>query len=303
MKKNMYLIAGVIALLVVVMCCNVSCKGKKKKKKHQEVELSENISKVQQDDGTYNLVNTETGKTLIKDIKVDWYQEGNDSLAVFSKDGKRGYFNVITGEVIIEPTFKHAWIFSEGLAAVVKNDMVGFINSDGETVIDFLFPYRGNSLTDFVFHDGRCVVANTDQKLGVIDTLGNWIIGPKYDAITLAKDYAIVGIKGEFNQQIAYDGRVLLDCVIDNVYGLYYSVSYTNLETGCPEDARVVSNEFFEYKVGKRSGLMNNRGEFITKPIYTTIYGLNSRLFRAVLQDGHSEVIINEHGHVLSKMK
>ena len=104
---------------------------------------------------------------------IDWVQTGNDSLAVFSKDDKRGYFNVNTGEVIIEPTFKHAWIFSEGLAGVVKNDMVGFINSKGETVIDFQYPYRGNSLSSFVFHDGRCVVANADQKIGAIDTLGN----------------------------------------------------------------------------------------------------------------------------------
>ena len=300
MKKKWNYVAAAISLLAIVMCFVIGCDNRDNS---QKIELSERISKVRQNDGTYNLVNTETGKTLIKDISVDWVQTGNDSLAVFSKDDKRGYFNVNTGEVIIEPTFKHAWIFSEGLAGVVKNDMVGFINSKGETVIDFQYPYRGNSLSSFVFHDGRCVVANADQKIGAIDTLGNWIISPNYDEVSLAKDYAVVGINGDFNQQIGYDGRVYLDCVIDNVYDIYYDVSYIDKESGCPCETRVASNEFYEYKVSDRSGLMNSRGEFITKPIYTSIYGLSPHLFRAILQDGHSEVLIDEHGRVLSKVK
>lgn len=300
MKKKWNYVAAAISLLAIVMCFVIGCDNRDNS---QKIELSERISKVRQNDGTYNLVNTETGKTLIKDISVDWVQTGNDSLAVFSKDDKRGYFNVNTGEVIIEPTFKHAWIFSEGLAGVVKNDMVGFINSKGETVIDFQYPYRGNSLSSFVFHDGRCVVANADQKIGAIDTFGNWIISPNYDEVSLAKDYAIVGIKGDFNQQIGYDGRVYLDCVIDNVYDIYYDVSYIDKESGRPCETRVASNEFYEYKVSDRSGLMNSRGEFITKPIYTSIYGLSPHLFRAILQDGHSEVLIDEHGRVLSKVK
>ena len=300
MKKKWNYVAAAISLLAIVMCFVIGCDNRDNS---QKIELSERISKVRQNDGTYNLVNTETGKTLIKDISVDWVQTGNDSLAVFSKDDKRGYFNVNTGEVIIEPTFKHAWIFSEGLAGVVKNDMVGFINSKGETVIDFQYPDRGNSLSSFVIHDGRCVVANADQKIGAIDTLGNWIISPNYDEVSLAKDYAVVGIKGDFNQQIGYDGRVYLDCVIDNVYDIYYDVSYIDKESGRLCETRVASNEFYEYKVSDRSGLMNSRGEFITKPIYTSIYGLSPHLFRAILQDGHSEVLIDEHGRVLSKVK
>lgn len=298
MKSNY--VAGIVILLAIVMCCVISCNDDNKR---QKVELSEYISKVRQDNGKYNLVNTETGKTLIRDVDVEWIQTGHDSLAVFSKNDKRGYFNVNTGEIVIEPTYKHAWIFSEGLAGVVKNDKVGFINAKGEVVIDFQFPYRGNSLSDFVFHDGRCVVADSGQKLGVIDTLGNWILLPKYDEISLSGDYVVVGIEGEFCQQIGYDGRVILDCVIDNVCDIYYNVNYTDLESGRPCKERVSNSEFYEYRVGTRSGLMNNRGEFITKPIYTSVYGLGPHLFRAILQDGCSEVLIDEHGRVLSKVR
>ncbi|MCQ2334970.1 MAG: WG repeat-containing protein [Paludibacteraceae bacterium] len=301
MKKNLSCALTSVLMLAITVVLIAGC-DKKKESTHEE-ELSERISTVRMDDGTYNLVNTETGKTLIKDIDVDWVQTGRDSLAVFSQDKKRGYFNVNTGEIIIEPTYKHAWVFSEGLAGVVKDDMIGFINPQGEVVIDFRFPYRGNSLTSFVFHDGRCVVADANQKIGAIDTLGNWIVQPNYDHVILTKDYAVVSVTGEFNKQLSYDGRVILDCVIDNILDIYYDKSYINLQTGCPSEERVASNEFFEYKVSGRSGLMNDKGEFITKPIYTTIYGLGPHLFRAILLDGHSEVLINERGQVLSKMK
>lgn len=297
MKKRIVYLGCV---LLSVVCLFLNCK------KHDgtnDEELSEHISKVQQRDGTYNLVNTQTGETLIQDIDVEWVQTGRDSLAVFSKDGKRGYFNVNTGRIVVEPTYKHAWIFSEGLAGVVKNDMVGFINQKGEVVIEFQYPYRGNSLVDFVFHDGRCVVANEEQRIGAIDTLGHWVIEPEYDFVKLTKDYAVVGMEGEFNKQIDYDGRVLLDCVIDNVYDIYYDVSYVNKETGEPSESRVASNEFYEYKVNGRSGLMNSKGEFLIKPIYTSIRGLTPYLFRAVLQDECSEVLIDKNGNVLNKVK
>lgn len=296
--KRKYLIMAAVSLTIVVTAIS-SCQHEGT----SEEELSERISRVRQGDGSYKLVNTETGKTLIKDVDVDWLTYGKDSLAVFSKDRKRGYFNVNTGEIIIEPTYKHAWIFSEGLAGVVKNDKVGFINKNGEVVIDFQFPYRGNMLQEFVFHNGRCVVANEDQRLGAIDSLGNWIIEPKYDNVFLSKDYAVVGNKGEFKQQIDYQGHVIMDCVIDGVFDLYYTEQYVNQTTGCPENARVLNTDFYEYRVNGGCGLMNKNGVFLTKPIYSSISGMGQHLFRAVLQDRCSEVFINEQGKVLHCIK
>lgn len=295
--KSVCAILGIACMVVVLVFL---CDGEDDNA--SEIELSDKIVQVTKG-GTTNLVNSETGKTLIKDINVEWIQQGDDSLAVYAKDKKRGYFNVKTGEIVVPPTYKHAWLFSEGLAGVEKDDKIGFIDHTGKVVIDFQFPYRGNRLSAFMFHDGHCVVANSEQKIGVIDTLGNWVIQPLYDNVKLAEDYAIVSTLGDFNKQIDYKGHIIRDCLIENIYDIYYSTGYTNLETGEPEETRIANKEYFEYKVCGRSGLMNKYGEFITKPIYTNISGLSPVLFRATLQDNSSEILINTRGEVLSKLQ
>ena len=284
--------AGCLAASVVMISCH--------KEADYEEELSERISVYSYGDKK-TLVNTETGQTLIKDLQVDWVRTGRDSLAVFAKDDKRGYFNVNTGEIVVPLTYKHAWVFSEGLAGVVQNDMVGFINPKGELVIPCRYPYRGNSLSEFVFEHGRCVVADSMQHIGAIDTLGNWVVAPKYDAVHLSKDYAIVYNKGHFKKQIDYNGKVLADGLIDNTYNLHYPQTYINKETGEPSEANVLNERFMEYNVEGRSGLMTRTGKFITPPIYTNIACIGEDLFRAQLQDWSSEVIINGKGEVLGK--
>ena len=65
-----------------------------------------------------------------------------DSLTVFcDKDGKRGYLNVKTGEIVIPAQYSKAWNFSEGLAAVLGgDDRIGFIDKDNRLVIDYIIP-------------------------------------------------------------------------------------------------------------------------------------------------------------------
>jgi hypothetical protein len=295
MKKKIILVSIAITCLSGVFVF-LSCH----KKADYEEELSERIS-IMNYGSKSKLVNTETGKTLIDDLSVDWIREGRDSLAVFAKDDKRGYFNVNTGEIIVPLTYKHAWVFSEGYAGVVQNDMVGFINTKGELVIPCRYPYRGNALTEFVFEHGRCVVADSLQHIGAIDTLGNWVIEPKYDAVHLSKDYAIVYNKGQFKKQIDFEGHVLSDGLIDYVNRLYYSKSYMSTETGGPDDGRALNEKYMEYRVEGRSGLMTREGRYVTPPIYTDIEALTEDLFIAQLQDWESKVIINGKGEIVTK--
>lgn len=302
-RKAMYVVFILLAALGAGHLVGDLCSWVKHlRQEKEEVELSANVIQVTRD-GKSSIVNASTGKTLIRNIQVDWVQEGRDSLAVFSKDKKRGYFNVKTGEVIVEPQYKHAWIFSEGLAGVVSDGKVGFINTKGELVIECRYPYHGNSLYEFVFKDGHCIVADSTQKLGVIDTLGHWVIEPLYETISLAKDYALVSTDEGFKKQVTYDGEVLLDCVVDYVSSLSYTVPYTDRQTGAQGSSTTICEDFYEYSVNGRSGLMSRSGEFLTAPIYSSIYALGPKTFRATLLGSWSEVIINERGQVLSKKR
>ena len=294
--KKVFISMFVAAVCGVVSISLTSCH---READHKE-ELSERISVVSYGKKS-KLVNTETGKTLIDDLSVDWIRTGRDSLAVFAKDDKRGYFNVNTGEIVVPLTYKHAWVFSEGLAGVVQNDMVGFINTKGEIVIPCRYPYRGNALVDFVFENGRCVVADSMQHIGAIDTLGNWVVEPKYDAVHLSKDYAVVYNKGQFKKQIDYNGKILADGLIDYVNNLTYTKAYLNTETGKPDYDPALNEKYMEYRVEDRSGLMTRSGKFITPPLYTDITCLGEELFTAQLQDWSSKVIINGNGTVVAK--
>ena len=144
------------------------------------------IEPVKKDDGKISVKNIVTGKTTIKDIKVDWTaSSGTDTLAVFCAEDRRGFFNVNTGKIVIEPKYRKAWNFSNGLAGVQKNGYVGFLDPKGNVVIDFKFPYYGNPLSNFVFKNGYCVVADSTGKCGVINTKGEWVIDPVYDNVSI----------------------------------------------------------------------------------------------------------------------
>ncbi|MBR5563160.1 MAG: WG repeat-containing protein [Bacteroidales bacterium] len=105
--------------------------------------------------------------------KVRWIScvPERDSLTVFcDKEGKRGYLNVNTGKVVIDGQYKHAWHFSEGLAAVVAdNGKVGFINYSNEMVIPAIYSDIEMISKDLLMaevgdDDGNHVIFTTDGK-------------------------------------------------------------------------------------------------------------------------------------------
>ena len=106
-----------------------------------------------------------------------------DSLTVFcDKDGKRGFLNVNTGKIAIEGKYEHAWIFSEGLAAVVEpGGKMGFIDGNGEYVIAPEFGYIDSH--DYVFKHNVCCIANLDGNQGLLSRDGKWVLPQEYSYI------------------------------------------------------------------------------------------------------------------------
>ena len=263
--------------------------------------LNDDLLAVKTDDGKVSIKDVTTGKITIKDIKLDWTQRSrNDSLSVFCSDNKRGYYNMYTGEIAIPAQYLRAWVFEEGLAAVQKNGNIGFINHKGETVIDFMFPYHGNPLSNFVFEDGHCVVADTTGKCGVIDKVGKWLINPEYDNISAYKEYAIV-TKAGVTKQPSYDGKVLNSFVLDNIKELTYKETerYENREGELEYVEKTVKTGLFAYCVGGRYGMMDKNCHRLTDPLYKSISAVSDNMFRATLLDHYSEVILNAKGEVM----
>ncbi|MBQ9440337.1 MAG: WG repeat-containing protein [Paludibacteraceae bacterium] len=274
-----------------------------------EEELSGSVTQIRKE-GKIKLVDTETGKTILDGLEADWLHKNDDSLAIYAKGNKRGIVNIKNGKIIVPPTYRRAWSYSNGLAGVELYGKIGFINTEGKVVIGFKFPFKGNKLTEFVFHNGHCLVSyqkknEEKQKLGVIDTLGHWVIKPEYDDIDLAKDYAIVYKWKEFKKMVDYHGNVLQENIVDDIYNLYYKKSYINTQTGAYEDSEVINEKIKKYEVNNLYGLMDTNGTFITSPIYATIEGITPTVFKASLPSsgwwGQNNVLIDINGNVLSQ--
>jgi len=292
---------GLIAITPIVSSCSSENDKVEDRAIDEGLLRNDDLVAVKTSDGKVTIKNSATGKVTIKDIKLDWTQESSrDSLAVFCSEKKRGYYNMYTGEIAIPAQYRRAWVFAEGLAAVQKNGMIGFIDHKGNIVIDFQYPYHGNPLSEFVFENGRCVVADTLGNCGVIDKTGKWLIKPEYDNVSVFEEYAIVS-KAGVRMQVSYDGTVMNSFVLDDIKRLTFTVKerFENREGEIEYLDKEIDTGLFSYRVGGRCGLMDADCHRLTEPLYNSIKAVDKNMFRATLIDCYSEVILNAKGVVM----
>lgn len=145
--------------------------------------LSRNVtyySRAYEKDG---YVATRDGKKTVKGIHWIAKPLGNDSLVCYSNGDARGYFNMLTGDIAIKPQYKHAWVFSDGLASVDDNGWIKFVDVKGNVAIDPKISYIAGA-EGYVFHGGHCVLhSDRRDKFGMIDKHGNWVMEAIYDRI------------------------------------------------------------------------------------------------------------------------
>lgn len=146
-------------------------------------QVSDDISYYEGYYGHYGYLENAKGKKVLKHIQSIGKPLSGDSLVYFNDGDKRGYFHMRDGHVVVKPAYEHAWIFSDGLAAVEVNGKVKFINTEGKVVIDRGFAYDVYD-DGYVFHKGHCAVNDSTGKyMGLIDRNGNWVLPPVYNCI------------------------------------------------------------------------------------------------------------------------
>jgi hypothetical protein len=121
--------------------------------------------------------------------------------------GKQGYIDQ-TGKFIIEAgKYNLANDFSEGLAGVGINNCKkkychGYIDTTGKLVIQPLFQTVGE------FHQGTADVRMLDDKWGVIDKKGNFIIPPIYDGTLPFYEGIGIGLKINNKQKSPFEQKL-----------------------------------------------------------------------------------------------
>lgn len=128
-------------------------------------------------------------KTL---TKIDWIAlpEGKDTLGCYSNGKLRGYFGINSGKEVIQPKYRRAWVFSEGLAGVVDDGIVKFIDATGKVVINSKIKYSNNDC-NYIFHNGFCIMYDCEnEKYALMNNKGEMVLPFEYSNIILGKDYS-----------------------------------------------------------------------------------------------------------------
>lgn len=165
------------------------------------------------------LYDKRSGQKILEGIEWIAKPLGKDSLICFSNGKLRGYFNARNGKVVIEPKYEHAWVFSDGLAAVEENGKVKFIDSTGKVALDMGMEYDECSY-NYVFHGGYLVVASVDkERCGLMDKTGEIALPIEYDCINVSNDMEFWRVcKG--NESAVYDKN--MNVILPFVEGFVY---------------------------------------------------------------------------------
>lgn len=271
-------------------------------------------------------------KVLIKNVDWVYKSKDNDSLAVFSQNGRRGYLSRYTGKIVIPAIYTRAWVFSEGLAAVERNGELLFIDHSGQAVIDKEFEVAAEEPV-YVFINGYCRVQDTvSGKNGLIDRQGNWALKPEYDQIwnvyglwkvekegmcgvfsetmdtlctpdktdiSIYEDYIDVRFSDHTAKLLDHKGNVLVDFVIDEISNIHYNTTtlYPYETDGVYSEAAVNAvADCLKYMVRNSYdqfyGLMDRNGHRITPPDYESIEAITKDLYLCLPQG----IIINNQG-------
>lgn len=188
----------------------------------------------------------------------------------FENEEKWGYINEL-GQEMIKPIYEEASLFSEGLAAVFKNNKYGYINKSGKVVVDFKFKDAE------AFHHGAAVVM-ADSMYGLINRSGDFLIKPQFEELSEAAEDIYVGVKEEGSGYIHKNGQQLTRFMFD-------------LSNDFNNGYAVVSKD-------EKFGLLNAGGFFNIEPKYEELVFIGSNLLKAKTSD-ELWGIVNVQGEII----
>lgn len=275
-----------------------------------------------------------TDKKVLRDVKwVIASDNRKDTLACYASKGYRGYLDVRTGRPVIPAKrYTKAWLFSEGLAAVMEKDStIKFIDTHGQVVIDKDFRYPDFSY-GYLFYDSLCAMTDAAGKWGIIDRKGEWVIRPEYDGIAHIKsgywllnkndqrglfdkkgqpvipveyreinvmEHGISVVLQDYTMQMMnYDGSLMYQFVTGDIDDIYYTT--TNV-TELGEDITKLTpcKAYYTYK--GHCGLLSPEGKPLTKPEFTSITGLGPNLYYCVFDYTNTGIIVDGKGNLVNE--
>lgn len=278
--------------------------------------------------GTKQIAERGKRRSLVKN--VDWViGYSSDSLWVVASRGRRAYFNVKTGQLLSPFIYRKAWLYSDGVAAVVdSNSRLRFIDPQGNLAFARSFEYNRKHTLDYVFKKGLCPIYDTMGHIGLIDKHGEWVVAPVYDSMAYVGTYwslmrgdslsvadstgcTIIGMRPGQQLNITDEGDLEVwqnlrpACLYNKEGKIVAKQTYWNLsQLAYYENDKEIYTGLLVYQTCyQRSGLITSDGQVLTDAIYSDIEALGKNLFRAAYDCnyGTSYILLNDKGELVEK--
>ena len=261
--------------------------------------------------------------------------EGEDSLIVFCPEviDRLGYLNAKNGKVALPPRYERAWDFSEGCAFVVDRGRLSVIGPNGEVRFRMpgMFPKKNVVILNLMYRGGLAAVPDSAGRYGIIDRRGAWVLEPAYTEIGMpcgegwrivcdgdryglmapdltlsipldygfikfAKDgVSVFALKDGLCKRLAFDGKVLTDCVVEETFPLHYSA----YDPEPNETISVLSEKFLKFEAGGHYGVLSRKsGKVILPARYESIELLSPTLIAASLES-RRQIVYDAQGRLV----
>ena len=171
--------------------------------------FSEGLACVVTEAGQIQFINTKGDQKLIVE-NADVCGSFSEGLAPFYSEKKWGFLDD-DGEVVINPQFSLIGPFKDGMASIGEYDSTrksykwGFINKKGEILINYQFYSIGN------FNKGISVAALDEKKYGFIDETGKYLVNPMFDWARDMKNNSAPVKQGDSWGYIDKEGKFIIN--------------------------------------------------------------------------------------------
>jgi hypothetical protein len=172
-------------------------------------------------------------------------------------DGQYGFINS-NGKLITDFSFGYANDFSNGLAAVNKDQKWGFIDKSGQLAIPFQF--------DNIHHfQNEGCIALLDGKWGLIDRNGKWKLENEFDNLSdFAFGLAVASIKTDAASNNEH--KFIIDASGNKIVDLPKDWQWVKPVS----DQLILVGTTSNYPGDRTFGFMNLQGQIITQPQFYT---------------------------------
>ena len=232
-------------------------------------EQNENLLRINTSDG-YGYIDRH-GKIIVKphyDVSAGLFSEGlaavpNQEMTKVGYIGTRGQF-------VIEPQFRNAFEFSEGLAAVQIGELWGYIDKTGNTVIN------PNFVSACSFSEGLACVSVCDTQYngcpyGYINKKGEMVIKPLSEPFTISPSSFSEGLaqirKGEKFGYIDKQGHIVIHPKFD------FTADY-------------FSEGLARIRINGKFGYIDKEGQIVIEPRYLDAGSFSEGLAYVKIDDG-----------------